>query len=844
MSQANSVSKVGFNDYQSDLLTPAQKLAILAADPLTKGIVYIVVPLICIVFPLSLPFMLIIIAWTASKKPVMEFPGRMPAETMKPDKTDRKPGGKGFHCARGQVYLGRHRFTQRECWISWSDMMMHLYGLGATGSGKTQAIWAIYINFLCAGSGFSMGDGKGTLQFIREGQIAARRFGVENEYFVINYASESSGSSHYTHKILTHKTNPWSEGTAGQLKELLASVSLAGDAGQNQFFNDGAASIIERIFPALVELRNSGLQDLNMEVIGHAMSLSGMYSLASTDGVSSTNKSFLIDYLKDKGFDFAKHREGKPQNPEIIKQHGQFSSHFSKAVSSFSVQYRDMYMVDHGDVSMKDIIRNRRLLVFTLPSLEKSGSELKMLGKILISSQKNAVSIELGDELEGTRTETIDKLSSSHVVPYGLCYDEWAFYSIPDMAMLPAQIRGIKFSGGFFAQDYAGTTGAGDKDAEQIFANTRVKFFGAIEETGQTWEKFRTLIGEVRQAVNKNYKYLPGMFGGRSIIDRKNTEIIHREEVEISEVQDLVEGEFFMAMRGRLSPISFYYTGLTEIDEATDRPFKMNRFSRVYPPNEEELAEILKREQFLDILFSGNKLFTKKSSQITAVSDYLHTSGDTYAYSQQAHTFCFLSALEAFSSESEQSLNVSQVHVFPNRTVATSTAISQYDTQENSISTDIDPEPTVVDPIERIQSVESAENTPQDVAKMISGFSLPSSPSLSVDVASGHMGPVHGSIEENNVYDEYLDHRSEKEIAVTGKFSRLLSNRESTEIKAQTKSIMLLLGAKNDFAEESAKDTVNKINDLSFYIPPPKPHALPKEVISDLIRRADKLLED
>jgi hypothetical protein len=843
-SPKKSVQAVPLNDYQADLLTPIEKLAIFVSDPMTKGVIYCALPIISFMFPLWLPAAILFLFWVSSQKPLMEFPGRTPFESKLIDKTDPKPGGKGYHRARGQVYLGRHRFTFKECWISWSDMMMHIYGLGATGSGKTQAIWAILCNFLAAGSGFSVGDGKGTLNFIREGQIAARRFGAEDDYFVINYASESPEVSHYTHKILSHKINPFSEGSAAQLKELLASISLTGDAKQNQFFEDGAANIIERIFPALVELRNTGLQELNMEVVGRATTLDGMLDLANTQGVSPTNKSFIIDYLKGAGFDFNAHRDGKTQNPEILKQHGQFSSHFSKAISSFAVQYRDKYMIGYGDISMKDIIRNRRLLVFTLPSLEKSGAELKMLGKILISSQKNAVSMELGDELEGTRAATIDKLSSSNTVPYALFYDEWAFYSIPDMAMLPAQIRSIKFCGGFFAQDYAGTTGAGDKDAEQIFANTRIKFFGSIEETGQTWVKFRDLIGEIRQAVNSDYKYIPGLFGGRKIVDGKKTQIIHRAAVEISEMQALTEGEFYMAMRGRLSPINFFYTGLEDLDEQAVRPFKLNRFSRIYPPSDKALADILAEESFLDILFSGNKLYTQKTSEINVLSNaILSKSGNSFT-SQKEHTLFYISALSSFSQEAGQSLTFAA-----KATPKNSQAPSTHNVPEDMSSTDTAntrQEMLVVDPEKRLSETNPTQNSPKDLQSMVAAFAPSletSNKPLSKD--EGHIYQdieEYGNIEEIAIYDENTAISSHSEI--NSRYAHLLSDKESEQIKQQTKSIMSLLGANPDSAEKSAKRIVENINDLSFYISPPKPMALPKEDIDDLVRRAEKLLDE
>lgn len=838
--------------YRTDTLTDYQKAKMLASLPIFKAVVFTFTLIVSLVFPLAFPLLMMVSLWVALQSHRDAFPARAPVESEFVDKNDPKPGGKGFHKARGQVYLGNHRGTKKEVWLSFSDLLTHIYALGATGSGKTEAIWAIYTNFLAAGSGFTLGDGKGTIDFIRQGGVLTRRFGIEDDYFAINYASDQTNTADLSYGATTNNINPFSEGSAANLKELFASLSLSGDAGQNQYFEDNAAVIIERTFPALVELRDKKILDLNIGEIGRAFPLDNIYSLANHPEISLESKEYIHDYLKTISFDFKKADKSESQPEEVGRMHSQFISHFNKVVASLTVQYKDIYMVDQGEVSMKDVTSNRRILVFTLPSLEKSGAELKTLGKILITSQKNAVSIGLGSQLEGTREDAIDGLPSSHITPYGLGYDEWAFYSIPDMALLPAQIRGLFFSAGFFAQDYAGTTGAGEKDAEQIFANTRVKLFGAIEDVGQTWEKFRSLIGEVRQVVNTRYKYIPGMFGGRSIRDKDSSEVTHRAAVEIQQMQAQVEGEFYLAMRGRLSPISFFYTGLKELDEKLQNPYRIIRLMRTYAPSDEEIARIRVQEQFLKILFSDHQLFTNAGS-VSRVSKIL---AEDNSRSNQK----YLKALKYFSDEELVSLKPSSRE----EPVATIEQVEREPTPQKP-----EFEALVVDPEEKIEITAESDTTQgiMDSFGLAGNESSDDSILLSKnrdkivsnaqdsDIMRDQVAPylskssdssanpdekLRADLAVDPIYNETVANK--EFVSEPSQFATILSEAESQRIFDHSVEMNSLLGVADESAQALAESTISRLSTVSYYIVPPAPEAPKKGEVQALSEKLDDLL--
>ncbi|UUA75122.1 hypothetical protein [Cellvibrio sp. QJXJ] len=851
--------------YHTDLLSLTKKLQLVLTIPFVKGSAYITISILAIVEPLLLALFTPLFLLLFFSSPRFEFPSRAPFESNRIDKSDPLDSGKGFNKARGEVYFGWHRGTGKEAWTSWNDMLTHLYMLAATGGGKSEAIWAILSNFYLCGSAYSMGDGKGTLEMIQNGRVLARIFGVEDDYFVINYINPNPEKKY---KLMSNSMNTWSSGTAAQLKEQMASLALSGDAGANQYFEDNAEVIIERIFPALCELRDKGFLQLDIQVIGSYLSLPRMYELSCHPALSPYSSRNITDHLKTAGFNFD---TPEKQSDEVQKQHAQFVSHFSKIISSLSIQYRDIYVVDQGDINQKDITSNRRTLMFALPSLEKSGSELKNLGKILLTGQKNAISTDLGDELEGTREKTTSRLSKNHSVPYGLAFDEWSFYAIQDMALLPAQIRGLKYCGLYAAQDYKGTERAGEMDAEQVFANTRVKLFGALEEAGASWTRIRDLIGEFLVAINANYKYLPGIFGGKQIIDRERTEITKRAPIEIGDLQKQISGEFFMFQRGKLSPIRFFYTDLEGLDKkaAKGNGFKINRLCRVYAPSDDAIESIDRNETFLNIIFSGGKLFNnidslaplkKELSRLITENGNLTTIDHVSALTTFVEANALKFGLRLSAPKKPNPIENHQISLSPAQRETSPPLIPQSDTSDDSDTKVIDnPTPTV-----ELTNVENAEADLETIA-----FSSPEAGNDTLDTFLNMAEPVFqkhphdvSAIDfesknepKSSALDIYLgqypselsEATIESKVAIMEGYddtvgAHILSENEAKRIVSELTQINSLLGFSPETSVSIAQKTVNNLHKYCYYLAPPKPNSISQDIISELDARIEQIL--
>lgn len=558
-----------------------------ARSPSIRGTYYIALAIAFFAAPLWTPLWLIIALPIITVDRSLDLPLRMPMEADTIDPSDPKPGRSGFNKARGAVYLGNEIGSGKEAWVSWSDQRYHDYVMGATGSGKTETILAINANYVLAGSGFIMGDGKGTMMFPKQTATLARLGGADDDHFVISFLSGYNrySSQSYTQSIKkSNSLNPFGEGNADTVKELLTSLMSDG-GGDNKIFSDGAASLAVSMAPAWVEGRDAGLFNLDVMHIGKSLALQAVFEQSQDQRLSTFSRLNITKYLANAGYDFTSPPSKQPEN--CTRMHGYYVNYFMRIVTSFAISYRHIYVCRQGEVNMRDIVRSRRCLTFTLPPLEKSPDEVSNLGKTLLVAARSAAAFGLGETMEGSREETIDKLPANWRVPMKFNFDEFSFYVLEGFSLLPAQLRGIAISCLLGAQDFIGTERAGKIDAESIFANARTKFFGALEDSS-TWEKLRAIIGEVDMAVYHKLVRTSSILG-RYIPDMELS-LTRRCPIEIRDLQDQVEGEFRTFQRGRLRAIKVFYPMINEDTVLDD--FYLQRLIEVFPADGEELDAI------------------------------------------------------------------------------------------------------------------------------------------------------------------------------------------------------------------------------------------------------------
>ena len=97
-----------------------------------------------------------------------------------------------------------------------------------------------------------------------------------------------------------------------------------------------------------------------------------------------------------------------------------------------------------GEIDMRDIALNRRILVVNLPALENSDATLAALGKLVVASLRGMMAQLLGASPEGDYDET-DKPGMGPS-PYTVVLDELAYYATSGLDRMLSQGRGLNIS--------------------------------------------------------------------------------------------------------------------------------------------------------------------------------------------------------------------------------------------------------------------------------------------------------------------------------------------------------------------------------------------------------------
>jgi intracellular multiplication protein IcmO len=208
--------------------------------------------------------------WLMTRERTLPF--KMPAGAPYKDKNnDGKP--------EGIMFLGNSKDTREEIWFTDSDIRTHILYLGTTGSGKTQGLLSIAANAMAWGSGFVYIDGKADTDLWSGISAMVRRFGRDDDLFVINYMTGNSDT-----KAPSNTLNPFSNGSASYLTQML--VSLLPDAtGDNVMWKERAVSMVSSIMPALTWKRDHQDLPLSVSTIRNNMILNNIIKLSRDDQI-------------------------------------------------------------------------------------------------------------------------------------------------------------------------------------------------------------------------------------------------------------------------------------------------------------------------------------------------------------------------------------------------------------------------------------------------------------------------------------------------------------------------------------------------------------------------------
>ena len=507
------------------------------------------------VLDLTVPLSMLYAVWVLTRP--VKLPMRKPRSAGGTDAGNPMPGTRKAKPANGTKFLG-WSVAGHELWITPEDERQHMTVPGTTGAGKTATFLSLLTNALARGSGFVLVDGKGDRDLFGKVMGLARRFGREDDVRVLNLMVASGTRD-------SHTFNPFSIGNADAIRELLA--SQLGEQAQNDsngVFRERAVALVGTIAPVLVWLRDVKGLSLNIEVIRFSIELRWIWKLAkekivlirdpATGTLSNLDVSGeipedivwpLLSYLGElPGFDPDLPLD-RQKGDEPSKQHGFAQFYFTAMFTQLAVSLGHIFRVESGDIDMRDVVLNRRILVVILPALENSDATLAALGKLVVAALRGMMAQLLGAALEGEYTEK-DKPGMGPS-PFPIVLDELAYYATSGLDRMLAMGRGLNISFMLGFQEIAGLWARLGEKTASLLGNANLTIAMRQAESGRTREWLQKAAGET--FVTQASSYIGSDDGNYR--EARTAEVRPISRVDWNDLTSLIEGEAIILFGGR-----------------------------------------------------------------------------------------------------------------------------------------------------------------------------------------------------------------------------------------------------------------------------------------------------
>ncbi|MDX2027890.1 MAG: TraM recognition domain-containing protein [Alphaproteobacteria bacterium] len=432
------------------------------------------------------------------KRPIV-LPFKLPRYANMADPNNPPPGRSKGGKSDGILFIGNVSDAAddnfgRELWLTNTDARTHILYLGTTGSGKTEGLKSMVANALAWGSGFSYTDGKADTDLWASLYAMARRFGRDDDIFVLNYMTGNADDG-----ATSNTMNPFSNGSASYLANMITSF-MPDAGGDNAMWKERAVALMFALMPALTFKRDKQGLLLDVGVVRDYIELQPIIRLSRDPNLPERIVHGLQGYLNTlPGFvDAAFDDEGneRPPSPDqpmydlqvARQQHGYLSMQFTRSLQSLADEYGYIFKAQLADIDVLDIVLNRRIVVVLIPALEKSGDEAANLGKIVAASLKGMMGATLGNTVEGSWESAIGSKQTHSASSFMTVFDEVGYYTAQGMAVMAAQARSLGFSLVFASQDLPSMEKRVKQEAKSIVGNCNLKILGRIEDPTDTKE--------------------------------------------------------------------------------------------------------------------------------------------------------------------------------------------------------------------------------------------------------------------------------------------------------------------------------------------------------------------
>ncbi|MGK3137951.1 F-type conjugative transfer protein TrbC [Pantoea trifolii] len=538
-----------------------------------------------------------------------KMPMRMPTDINRDDpSTERKVPAKvlGFlpvttvriHTSRaaGILYAGylRGRDAGRELWLSMDDLTRHVLMFGTTGAGKTETLLGWVFNALCWGKGIIFSDHKAQNDVALAMMSMARRFGREDDLRMMNFIT---GGRSRAQELLedvkgrpqTNTTNVFGIAQETYTINLMDSM-LPKTGGSGGDWQEKARSMNQALVTALVyKCRREGTVMSQRTIQAHLplRKIAGLYVQAVEEQWHEEIRVALENYLSTlAGFDMDKVATPSEWDPEANRQHGYLMQQYTRMLSLFNDTYGHVFARDAGDIDLRDVVHNDRILIVLVPALELSATESSTLGRLYQSQLAMILSQDLGEKLEGRPDENMKVRKFKDRFPLLWIIDEVGAGYSEKLGELATQIRSLGYCLLLAGQEVQRLKTAAGDAVWTLIANMGVRITGKIMDPKDTLEILQLMAGTEYRA-HMSALVQQGSIIGSGLSDDPRLQVSEKKKIDVEEVQALQEGENVTLFRGQVVRGSSLY--ISDADKFTKEAVRINRFMEVSPPSEARL---------------------------------------------------------------------------------------------------------------------------------------------------------------------------------------------------------------------------------------------------------------
>lgn len=508
----------------------------------------------------------------------------------------------------GLFYLGFEKRTGRGAWLSADRATRHCLLFGATGSGKSRFILGLIYNALLNGSGCIYVDGKADTDIYWLLYSVCRRLDRIDDFLVINYLSggKESSSKINPYDRWTNTNNSFSSASSSILTEMVVGL-MRDTSGDGEMWKGRAKSLLTGLIRCLVTMRNKGEISFDVSVLRANMPITKVLDLSKREDLGEMAYAPLVSYFNDLPGMTPKEVElwGTDQQQEISEkaseQHNYLTMQLTEILAELGDVFRHIFGVQFGEVSWRNVVFRRKILLVMLPALEKTVDTLAGLGKLIFSGIRSALGPALGYRVEGGRHKVIQAKPSRSKVPMLVVFDEWGNYATQGAGLVVSQARSLGIWLVFGSQDVPGMKKRAEveKETDTIIGNCDSKFCMRIEDMDETFKIFQMRGGKSYQEMRDGSERHQTTFG-HTHSDRTTTRFEERDRINSRDLVAQKPGEAHIIQDDKLARCQLVYIEPKEV--------AFSQLNQFVIPEMPAIHEITKTKTFrknIDSAFKG-----------------------------------------------------------------------------------------------------------------------------------------------------------------------------------------------------------------------------------------------